>query len=282
MSREPSFAGGKHVARKRFGQHFLHDPYVIERILRSLRAAPDDLLVEIGPGLGALTKPLLQQVAQLHVVEIDRDVIPHLRSICGAAAETRLEVHLADALEFNFGELSTAGRPLRLIGNLPYNISTPLLFHLLGFAAQVRDMHFMLQKEVVDRLTAAPGGKDYGRLTATVAARAAAETLFDVGPGAFQPPPKVMSSVVRITPRPAPFAIGDLAAYDRVVTAAFSQRRKTLTNSLRGLLSAAAIIACGIDPGARAEVLSPADFAVLANRWTLEQLERNANPTRPA
>ena len=280
MSRETASAGAAHVARKRFGQHFLHDPYVIERILRALRAAPDDLLVEIGPGLGALTQPLLQQVKQLHVVEIDRDVIPHLRSVCGADAS--LEIHLADALEFNFGELVVDARPLRLIGNLPYNISTPLLFHLLGFAPRVRDMHFMLQKEVVDRLTAAPGGKDYGRLTATVAARASADALFDVGPGAFRPPPKVTSSVVRITPRPAPFAIGDLAVYDRVVTAAFSQRRKTLTNSLRGLLTAGTISDCGIDPSARAEVLSPADFALLANRWTAQQLERSTGPITPA
>ncbi|MDB5985096.1 MAG: rRNA ((1518)-N(6)/adenine(1519)-N(6))- dimethyltransferase RsmA [Nevskia sp.] len=277
MNRDPTSAGGAHVARKRFGQHFLHDPYVIERILRALHAAPDDLLVEIGPGLGALTEPLLRQVKQLHVVEIDRDVIPHLRSVCGDDA--KLEIHLADALEFNFGELASAGRALRLVGNLPYNISTPLLFHLLGFAPQVRDMHFMLQKEVVDRLTAAPGGKDYGRLTATVAARASADALFDVGPGAFRPPPKVVSSVVRITPRPAPFAISDLVVYDRLVTAAFSQRRKTLTNSLRGLLSAAAITECGIDPGARAEVLSPADFALLANRWIAQQ---NGSNTAPA
>jgi 16S rRNA (adenine1518-N6/adenine1519-N6)-dimethyltransferase len=277
--RAPSTGGGAHVARKRFGQHFLHDPYAIERILRALRAAPDDVLVEIGPGLGALTVPLLQQVKKLQVVEIDRDVIPHLRSVCGDADDAKLEIHLADALEFDFGELVTDARALRLVGNLPYNISTPLLFHLLGFASQVRDMHFMLQKEVVDRMTAAPGSKDYGRLTATVAARASADALFDVGPGAFRPPPKVMSSVVRITPRPAPFAIGDLAVYDRVVMAAFSQRRKTLTNSLRGLLSAAAIIECGIDPGARAEVLSPADFALLANSMMNSNSAPSSAPT---
>ena len=201
MSREFG-SGSAHVARKRFGQHFLHDPYVIDRILRALRPDANDLVVEIGPGLGALTGPLLQHLAVLQVVEIDRDVIPHLQRICGPDAETKLKVHLADALQFDFGSLRTDARPLRLVGNLPYNISTPLLFHLLGYSDQVHDMHFMLQKEVVDRLTASPGGKDYGRLTATVAARAQADSLFDVGPGAFNPPPKVMSSVVRITPRP--------------------------------------------------------------------------------
>lgn len=273
MNSDRHSSGNTHVARKRFGQHFLHDPYVIDRILRALRAGEDDLLVEIGPGLGALTQPLLEQVAKLHVVEIDRDVIPHLLKLSGNAV--KLDIHLADALEFDFGNLAVDTRQLRLIGNLPYNISTPLLFHLLSFAPKVRDMHFMLQKEVVDRLTAAPGGKDYGRLTATVAARASADALFDVGPGAFNPPPKVMSSVVRITPRPPEFAISDLSVYDRVVTAAFSQRRKTLTNSLRGLLSTSEISACGINPGARAEVLSPAQFAALANDWCGR---RNSNP----
>jgi 16S rRNA (adenine1518-N6/adenine1519-N6)-dimethyltransferase len=273
MSADRHSANDAHVARKRFGQHFLHDPYVIDRILRALRAGADDLLVEIGPGLGALTQPLLDHVAKLHVVEIDRDVIPHLRKLSSDSA--RLEIHLADALEFDFGALALDTRPLRLIGNLPYNISTPLLFHLLGFAPKVRDMHFMLQKEVVDRLTAAPGGKDYGRLTATVAARASADALFEVGPGAFNPPPKVTSSVVRITPRPTAFTIRDIGVYDRVVTAAFSQRRKTLTNSLRGLFSASEISACEIDPRARAEVLSPAQFAALANDWCER---RSSNP----
>ncbi|MDR3415960.1 MAG: 16S rRNA (adenine(1518)-N(6)/adenine(1519)-N(6))-dimethyltransferase RsmA [Nevskia sp.] len=256
---------GGHAAKKHFGQHFLHDPQVIERIVRCIDPQPDDLLVEIGPGLGALTVPLLGRLNELHVVEIDRDVVPHLRAACGDAPG--LQLHLADALRFDYGSLARPGRPLRLAGNLPYNISTPLLFHLLRFSPCIRDMHFMLQKEVVDRLIAAPGTNDYGRLTATVAVRAQAEGLFTIGPGAFRPPPKVDSAVVRITPRPAPFAVADLAAYDRIVTAAFSQRRKTLGNALRQLLPAAAIEAAGIDPRVRGETLAPAEFARLANAF---------------
>ncbi len=253
-----------HAAKKRFGQHFLHDPQVIERIVRSINPQPDDVLVEIGPGLGALTVPLLQRHGHLHVVEIDRDVVPHLRAAVGEAPG--LELHLADALRFDYGSLAAPGRPLRLVGNLPYNISTPLLFHLLRFSGRVRDMHFMLQKEVVDRLTAQPDTDDYGRLTVSMAARAQADYLFAVGPGAFRPPPRVDSAVVRLTPRPAPFAIDDLGSYDAVVMAAFSQRRKTLSNALRRLLPAAGIEAAGIDPRARGETLSPQQFALLANR----------------
>ena len=253
-----------HAAKKRFGQHFLHDPQVIERILRSINPQLDDVLVEIGPGLGALTVPLLARHGRLHVVEIDRDVVPHLRAAVGDAAG--LQLHLADALKFDYATLAEPGRPLRLAGNLPYNISTPLLFHLLDYAGQVRDMHFMLQKEVVDRLTAEPDTDDYGRLTVSVAARAQADYLFSVGPGAFRPPPKVDSAVVRLTPRPAPFAIDDMGAYDEIVAAAFSQRRKTLGNALKRLLPAAQIEAVGIDPRRRGETLAPAQFALLANR----------------
>ncbi len=253
-----------HAAKKHFGQHFLHDPQVIERIVRSLNPQPGQTVVEIGPGLGALTVPLLQRTGRLHVVEIDRDVVPLLRAHCGDAPG--LQLHLADALQFDYGSLAPDGTPLRLVGNLPYNISTPLLFHLLKFAGQVQDMHFMLQKEVVDRLTAAPDTDDYGRLTLTVAARAQADYLFGVGRGAFNPPPKVDSAVVRITPRPPPFAIDDLACFDQLVTAVFSQRRKTLANGLRRLLPAAEIGALGIDPKIRGETLAPAQFALLANR----------------
>jgi 16S rRNA (adenine1518-N6/adenine1519-N6)-dimethyltransferase len=253
-----------HAAKKRFGQHFLHDPQVIERIVRSLNPQPEQTVVEIGPGLGALTLPLLQRLGKLHVVEIDRDVVPLLRAHCGDAPG--LQLHLADALKFDYGSLAVEGAQLRLVGNLPYNISTPLLFHLLQFAPQLRDMHFMLQKEVVDRLTAAPDTDDYGRLTVTVAARAQADYLFGVGPGAFNPPPRVDSAVVRITPRPAPFAIDNLACFDQLVTATFSQRRKTLANGLRRLLPAAEISAVGIDPKVRGETLSPQQFALLANR----------------
>jgi 16S rRNA (adenine1518-N6/adenine1519-N6)-dimethyltransferase len=257
-------SGDRHVAKKRFGQHFLHDPQVIERIVRSINPQPGDTVVEIGPGLGALTHPLLHRLGRLQVVEIDRDVVPHLRAVCGNAPG--LNIHLADALQFDYGSLAQPGSPLRLVGNLPYNISTPLLFHLLDFAGQVRDMHFMLQKEVVDRLTAAPGSDDYGRLTVTMAARAQADHLFNVGPGAFRPPPQVDSAVVRITPRPAPFAIDDFGSFNRVVAAAFSLRRKTLSNALRALLPAEQISAVGIDPRLRGETLSPAQFAALGNR----------------
>lgn len=251
-----------HRARKRFGQHFLHDSGVIERILRVINPQAGEPLVEIGPGLGALTRPLLQRCGRLDVIEIDRDVVPLLRERCAGLGELR--IHQADALRFDYAALVTDGVLLRLIGNLPYNISTPLLFHLLAASSQIRDMHFMLQKEVVDRLTAAPGSADYGRLTVTVAARAQAQALFEVGAGAFRPPPRVVSAVVRITPRPAPFPIHDLETFDRIVTAAFGQRRKTLANALRGVLDVDGIRAAGIDPGLRAERLAPADFARLA------------------
>jgi 16S rRNA (adenine1518-N6/adenine1519-N6)-dimethyltransferase len=255
-------ADAPHRARKRFGQHFLHDPGVIARIVRAIAPRPGDTLVEIGPGLGALTVPLLEAGGALTVIELDRDVIPHLREACGGGAG--LEVVQADALRVDFTALA-AGRTLRLAGNLPYNISTPLLFHLLEHAAVIRDMHFMLQKEVVRRICAEPDTADYGRLTVTLAARAEAAELFTVGPGAFNPPPKVDSAVVRITPRPAPFPIRDLARYDRVVTLAFGQRRKTLSNALRGALAPGAFEAAGIDPKARGETLSPEQFARLAN-----------------
>jgi 16S rRNA (adenine1518-N6/adenine1519-N6)-dimethyltransferase len=256
----------EHRARKRFGQHFLHEPGVIARIVRAIAPRPGEALVEIGPGLGALTVPLLEAAGALTVVELDRDVIPHLRAACGEAGQLR--VIEADALDVDYtalaGELAPGGA-LRLAGNLPYNISTPLLFHLLGHALAIRDMHFMLQKEVVRRICAEPDTDDYGRLTVTVAARAEAVELFTVGPGAFKPPPRVDSAVVRITPRPAPFPIRDLARYDKLALLAFNQRRKTLHNALKGEVGDAQFAAAGIDPRARGETLSPADFARLAN-----------------
>lgn len=250
-------------AKKHFGQHFLHDEQVLGRILRAVNPQPGDVIVEIGPGRGALTRVLLPKVDRLRVIEIDRDVIEPLKRAC--ANDPKLEIRLEDALKVDYSTLAGPGTKLRLVGNLPYNISTPLLFHLLDHAPAIRDMHFMLQKEVVDRICAEPGSDDYGRLTVTLAARAEAGHLFDVGPGAFNPPPKVDSAVVRLTPRPPPFPIRDLDAYDRLVTAAFNQRRKTLSNGLRGLLTAEQIVAVGIDPGIRAERLSPAEFASLAN-----------------
>jgi 16S rRNA (adenine1518-N6/adenine1519-N6)-dimethyltransferase len=255
-----------HRARKRFGQHFLHDPGVIARIVRAIAPRPGDVLVEIGPGLGALTVPLLEAAGALTVIELDRDVVPHLRAACGDSPALR--VIQADALRVDFvalaRELAPAGK-LRLAGNLPYNISTPLLFHLFEHSGAIADMHFMLQKEVVRRICAEPDTDDYGRLTVTLAARAAAEELFTVGPGAFNPPPQVDSAVVCITPRPPPFPIRDLARYDKLALLAFNQRRKTLHNALKGEVDAAMFAAAGIDPRARGETLAPADFARLAN-----------------
>jgi len=253
------------AAKKRFGQHFLHDPYVLDRIVRTVNPQPADALIEIGPGRGALTRLLIAKLDRLRVIEIDRDVIAPLRAACGDSP--KLEIHLEDALNVDFAQFID-DRPLRLVGNLPYNISTPLLFHLLRYVGSVRDMHFMLQKEVVDRMCAEPGSDDYGRLTVTLAARADCVSLFDVGPGAFNPPPKVDSAVVRLTPRPAPFPLTDLAAYDRIVTAAFGQRRKTLSNGLKGLLTTAQIAAVDIDPGIRAEQLAPQAFARLSEAWS--------------
>jgi 16S rRNA (adenine1518-N6/adenine1519-N6)-dimethyltransferase len=254
------------IAKKRFGQHFLHDPAVIARIVRAIDPRPGERLVEIGPGLGALTVPLLERAGALTAIEIDRDVIPRLREACGD--RPGLTLVQSDALAVDFRslheELPGAGK-LRLVGNLPYNISTPLLFHVLEHAPRIHDMHFMLQKEVVRRLCADPDTADYGRLTVTVAARAAAIELFTVGPGAFRPPPQVDSAVVRIVPRPPAFPLHDLAVFDRVVTLAFGQRRKTLANALLGTVSPAQFAAAGVDPRARGETLSAEEFARLAN-----------------
>jgi 16S rRNA (adenine1518-N6/adenine1519-N6)-dimethyltransferase len=253
----------KHRARKRFGQHFLHDPGVIGRIVAAIDPRPGERLVEIGPGLGALTLPLLRRAGRLEVIEIDRDVIPLLQERCAGQGE--LVVHGEDVLETDFAALAGDGPPMRVCGNLPYNISTPLLFRLLDAAAYIRDMHFMLQKEVVDRMVAAPGGKDYGRLTVMLAAACRCERLFRVGAGAFSPPPRVESAIVRITPLAAPpFPLPDRVRYAAVVAAAFSMRRKTLRNSLRGVVTDAAFEAAGIDPGRRAESLHPGEFAALA------------------
>ena len=261
MTRPDSAA--PHRARKRFGQHFLHDAGVIARIVAAIDPQPGQRLIEIGPGLGALTFPLLARCQRLEAVELDRDVIPKL--IERAQGRGELLVHEADALAFDFATLAPGRRELRLCGNLPYNISTPLLFHLLESAAAVIDMHFMLQKEVVTRMAAAPGGGDYGRLTVMLAVHCRVERLFDVGPGAFRPPPRVDSSIVRLVPhRTPPFAIGDRARFATVVARAFGQRRKTLRNSLRGVVDEAGFEATDIDPIRRAETLAPEDFARLA------------------
>jgi len=249
-------------ARKRFGQHFLHDRGVLERIAREVAAGPDDALLEIGPGRGALTELLLGKSRTLDAIEIDRDLAQQLRARWGAPQG--FELHEADALKFDLAALArTRGQRLRVIGNLPYNISTPLLFHLLGTIGHLSDLHVMLQKEVVERMAAQPGTEHYGRLGVMLAPHVDVHWLFDVGPGAFQPPPRVWSAVARLVVLPMPrFELPP--AYARVVAAAFSQRRKTLRNSLRALLPAGAWEITGVDPGARAEVLSPQQFAALA------------------
>lgn len=254
----------QHHAKKRFGQHFLHDRSVIARIVQAVAPQLDDHLVEIGPGLGAITLPLLERVQTLHAVELDRDVIPLLQEKTGTSSG-RLVVHQSDALKFDFAALAAeTGSPLRLVGNLPYNVSSPLLFHFLKFRSVVKDMHFMLQKEVVDRMAAPPGSKVYGRLTVMLALDCRIEPLFVIRPGAFNPPPKVDSAVVRLTVLPEPpFPYSNRELFTRLVAAAFAQRRKTLRNSVRAFLDSAAIEAAGIDPQARAETLTAAEFGRL-------------------
>jgi len=252
-------------AKKRYGQHFLHDPGMIERIVRSIAPVPGDRVVEVGPGRGAITAPLLSALGELDVVEIDADVVPRLQERCRGLGNLR--VHLADALEFDLRALRGAGPKLRLVGNLPYNISTPLLFRFIAQLDAIADMHFMLQKEVVARMAARPGNKDYGRLTVMLAPWIRVEPLFDIGTGAFSPPPRVVSTFFALHPcAEPPFEVGSHDAYARVVAAAFSQRRKTLRNSLSALLDSESIAAAGIDPGARPETLWPAQFAALASR----------------
>jgi 16S rRNA (adenine1518-N6/adenine1519-N6)-dimethyltransferase len=252
-------------AKKRFGQHFLHDPGTIERIVRAIAPTEGDRIVEVGPGRGAITLPLLEALGTLDVIEIDADVVPRLEERCAGRGDLR--IHLADALEFDFRALRRDGAPLRLVGNLPYNISTPLLFHFIAQLDAIASMHFMLQKEVVARMAAKPGGREFGRLTVMLAPWVRVEPLFDIGTGAFSPPPKVISTFFALHPHSSPpFAIRDHAVFAKVVQAAFAQRRKTLRNSLAGLLDVAAITAAGVDPGARPETLAPEEFAALAAR----------------
>ncbi|HEY2418352.1 MAG TPA: 16S rRNA (adenine(1518)-N(6)/adenine(1519)-N(6))-dimethyltransferase RsmA [Steroidobacteraceae bacterium] len=250
-------------ARKRFGQHFLHDPAVIARIVDVVGLRPGDAAVEIGPGRGALTARLLAAAGRLDAIEIDRDLAAELSM--RFATEPHWLLHQTDALRVDWRALAVArGARLRVIGNLPYNISTPLLFGLLAAADAILDMHFMLQKEVVDRIVAAPGSAAYGRLTVMLTPLVTATRVLDVGAGAFRPAPKVSSSVVRLSVIDTPPSWSREPAYAEVVSAAFGQRRKTLRNSLRSLLSAGAMQALGIDPGARAETLTAAQFGALA------------------
>lgn len=235
----------------------------ISRILSAIAAEPGQRLVEIGPGQGAITRGLLAACGSLDAIELDRDLIQPLRASCANLGELR--VHSADALKFDFAALAN-GTALRIVGNLPYNISTPLLFHLLGQAEAIGDMHFLLQKEVVERLAAGPGSKTYGRLSVMVQARCQVQPLFIIGPGAFTPPPKIDSAFVRLSPYRQPaYDIHHAGDFARLVTQAFSQRRKTLRNTLKPLLDSSQIQACGIDPALRPEQLAIADFARLAN-----------------
>jgi 16S rRNA (adenine1518-N6/adenine1519-N6)-dimethyltransferase len=253
-----------HVPRKRFGQHFLHDPGILRRIVEALAPQPGDRLLEIGPGEGALTLPLLRACGHLVAIELDRDLIESLAE--RARDVGRLDIVSADVLTVDFAALA-GDTPLRVVGNLPYNISTPILFHCLEHAAAIRDMHFMLQKEVVDRMAAPPGSKTYGRLSVMLQLRCTVEPLFKVPPGAFRPPPKVDSAVVRLTPLPAhELPDADTRLIERLVRAAFGQRRKTLANALHRIATAAQIDAAGLDPRARAEQLAPGAFVALARQ----------------
>jgi 16S rRNA (adenine1518-N6/adenine1519-N6)-dimethyltransferase len=270
--RETADGHSGHQARKRFGQNFLVSPGIIRKIIAAIAPRSGDTVVEIGPGLGALTAPLLDHLDHLHVVEIDRDLIARLRD---RYPPERLTIHEGDALCFDFGALKSTG-PFKIVGNLPYNISSPLLFHLTETANQVSEMHFMLQKEVVDRMVAAPGTTAYGRLSVMLQVRYAMERLFVVPPGAFDPAPKVDSAIVRMIPlnsaKPgAGVTALDEALFARLVQAAFSQRRKMLRNTLKDFGGEALLEAHGIAPTARAEVLSATDYVHLADALTQAQ-----------
>jgi len=249
-----------HRPRKRFGQNFLADPHYVARIVAAIEPQPGDAIVEIGPGLGALTDALVARAGTIDAIEIDRDLAARLRE---RFASERLRLHEADALAFDFAKLSGE---LRVVGNLPYNISSPLLFHLASYESRLRDIHVMLQREVVARMTAKPATADYGRLTVMLQARFLVTRLFTVPPGAFRPAPSVESAVARLVPlREARPTIADAALFARVVAAAFGQRRKTLRNALAPIAGEAELRAAAVDPGARGETLSVADFVRLGN-----------------
>ncbi|MBN3563759.1 16S rRNA (adenine(1518)-N(6)/adenine(1519)-N(6))-dimethyltransferase RsmA [Aliamphritea spongicola] len=260
-----------HKARKRFGQNFLQDQGIIRRIIRSIAPQEDQHLVEIGPGLGAITEELLPECQQLNVVELDRDLIPILRTKFFSYAD-KFNIHEADALKFDFASLHQPPQPLRVVGNLPYNISTPLIFHLLSYAEQIEDMHFMLQKEVVDRLAAQPGESAYGRLGIMAQYYCHVEPLFIVPPEAFDPAPKVDSAIVRLIPyKKIPHPAKDVDKLEVVVRTAFGQRRKTLRNNLKPLISAEDIQALDIDPGLRPERLSLQEFIRISDFISTQQ-----------
>ncbi|MBT8085386.1 MAG: 16S rRNA (adenine(1518)-N(6)/adenine(1519)-N(6))-dimethyltransferase RsmA [Woeseia sp.] len=250
-----------HRPRKRFGQHFLHDPGVIDDIVGAIAPLSADTVVEIGPGQGAITTPLARLAGKLHLIEFDRDLAGDLRR--QYRNDDRVTVHECDALRFDFAAL---GAGLRIVGNLPYNISTPLLFHLLDYRDAIQDMHFMLQKEVVDRMAAEPGTRDFGRLTVMLGCALQVAHLFDVPPAAFSPPPKVTSAVVRLAPLPkGTYHVRDHAQLKKIVSQAFTQRRKTIRNALRQDASEQQLLAAGIDPATRPETVSIHQWIELAN-----------------
>jgi 16S rRNA (adenine1518-N6/adenine1519-N6)-dimethyltransferase len=253
-----------HTARKRFGQNFLHDNYIISQIVAAINPQKGENLVEIGPGLGAITEPVCELVDTLTVVELDRDLAARLRSHPFIA--NKLTIVESDALKFDFSTLITTGKPLRIFGNLPYNISTPLMFHLFSFANKVQDMHFMLQKEVVTRLAASPGNKNYGRLSVMAQYHCQVSPVLHVPPGAFNPPPKVDSAVVRLTPHQnKPVELISEQSLHTVCAQAFNQRRKTIRNSLKNSITEAELIALDINPELRAENLTLEQYAAIAN-----------------
>ena len=261
MSRPTAFT---EPAKKHLGQHFLHERGIISKIVQAVDPQPGDRLVEIGPGQGAITFPLLDRHGELTVIEFDRDLIFPLTE--AARAHGTLEVIHRDVLSVDFTALTGGEGQIRLVGNLPYNLSSPILFHALDHAAAIRDMHFMLQKEVVDRMAAGPGSKVYGRLSVMLQAYCRVVPLFKVPPGAFRPPPKVDSAVVRMVPRaPSEIGVADPKRFAHVVRAAFGQRRKTLRNALQGVADTAMIEAAGLRPDARAEQIDVAGFVRLAN-----------------
>ncbi|MBD3610591.1 MAG: 16S rRNA (adenine(1518)-N(6)/adenine(1519)-N(6))-dimethyltransferase RsmA [Gammaproteobacteria bacterium] len=255
----------QHRARKRFGQNFLHDQNIIQRITAAISPQEGEHLIEIGPGKGAMTQSVLEYIERMDVVELDRDLIPILTD----RFADQITIHNTDVLKFDFCQARHNDQPLRVIGNLPYNISTPILFHLMEQLACIKDMHFMLQKEVVERMAATPGNKDYGRLSIMLQYFCRVEKLFLVPPGAFNPPPKVDSAIVRLIPHEQPpVELESSETLSRLVKQAFSQRRKTLRNTLKGLLNDADFEACDVDASLRPEQLSLEQFARLANRYT--------------
>ncbi|AVJ56878.1 16S rRNA (adenine(1518)-N(6)/adenine(1519)-N(6))-dimethyltransferase [Idiomarina sp. OT37-5b] len=263
-----------HRARKRFGQNFLHDQNIIEQIVDVINPQPGENLVEIGPGLAALTEPVADRSGHLNVIEIDRDLADRLESHPFLAP--KLNVTRGDAMKIDFNQFTNSEKPLRVFGNLPYNISTPLIFHLLKYTASISDMHFMLQKEVVDRLAAEPGSKTYGRISVAVQQACRVTPVVNVPAGAFNPPPKVESAVVRLEPyAQSPYPVTDREQLHALCLQAFNQRRKTIRNNLKGLLSEAQLTELDIDPGARPETLSVADYCAMANYLSEQSNVRN-------